>query len=111
MIRPMDTEFHRPAPHNSLHAPDKDAIALLQPFERLELDRITLVSTGEQARAAFARLARATAWGFDTESKPTFKVGELSDGPHTLQLATAEHGWVFQLHDPQCRDLAAELLA
>ncbi len=111
MIRPMDTEFHRPAPHNSLHAPDKDAIALLQPFERLELDSITLVSTGEQARAAFARLAQAPAWGFDTESKPTFKVGELSDGPHTLQLATADHGWVFQLHDPGCRAVAAELLA
>ena len=111
MIRPMDTDLHHPAPDNIPRVPDKDAIALLEPFERLELNRITLVSTGPQAREAFARLANAPAWGFDTESKPTFKVGELSDGPHTLQLATAEHGWVIQLHDPQCRDIAAELLA
>ena len=108
MIRPMHNDSQNLAP---TAIPDKEAIALLQPFERLELDRITLVSTGPQAREAFARLANAPAWGFDTESKPTFKVGELSDGPHTLQLATAEHGWVIQLHDPQCRDIAAELLA
>ena len=106
----MDTDFPAAAP-NAPHVPDKDAIALLAPFDRLGLDRITLVSTGPQAREAFAQLARASAWGFDTESKPTFKVGELSDGPHTLQLATPQHGWVFQLHDPQCREIAAELLA
>jgi ribonuclease D len=97
---------------NTRHAtPDKDAIALLPPFERLGLDRITLASTGAQAREAFARLTQAPAWGFDTESKPTFKVGVLSDGPHILQLATAERAWVFQLHDPACRAVAAELLA
>ena len=34
------------------------------------------------AREAFARLTDAPAWGFDTESKPTFQVGEVSEGPH-----------------------------
>ena len=97
---------------NTRHAtPDKDAIALLPPFERLGLDRITLVCTGAQARQAQDQLARASAWGFDTESKPTFKVGETSDGPHILQLSTSERAWVFQLHDPDCRSVAAELLA
>ena len=97
---------------NTRHAtPDKDAIALLPPFERLGLDRITLVCTGAQARQAQDQLARASAWGFDTESKPTFKVGETSDGPHILQLSTPERAWVFQLHDPDCRSVAAELLA
>ena len=91
--------------------PDKDAIALLPPFERLGLDRISLVATQPQAREAFAALKDAPAWGFDTESKPTFKVGELSDGPHILQLATPSRAWVFQLHDPQCSAVAAELLA
>ena len=47
----------------------------------------------------------------DTESKPTFKVGEQSDGPHILQLSTTERAWVFQLHDHECRAVAAELLA
>ena len=98
--------MHTPHP-----TPDKDAIALLPPFERLGLSRITLVNTGAQAHDAYDQLLRAKAWGFDTESKPTFKAGEQSDGPHVLQLATTDHAWVFQLHEPQCRAVAAELLA
>ena len=96
---------------DSLPTPDKDAIALLPPFERLGLDRITLVSTVEQAQQAYAQLVLARAWGFDTESKPTFKVGEQSEGPHILQLSTPERAWVFQLHDSDCRAVAAQLLA
>jgi ribonuclease D len=90
--------------------PDKDAIALLPPFDRLGLDRIALINTGAQAKEAFARLVDAPAWGFDTESKPTFKVGEVSDGPHIVQLSTPQQAWVFQLHDPHCRDVVAQLL-
>ncbi len=97
--------------HTRHATPDKDAIALLPPFERLGLDRITLVTSQAQAREAFERLVDAPAWGFDTESKPTFQVGELSDGPHILQLSTSERAWVFQLHDPGCREVAAQLLA
>jgi len=97
--------------HRQRPTPDKDAIALLPAFERLGLDRITLVNTGAAARTAFAALAREPAWGFDTESKPTFNVGEKSDGPHILQLAISAHAWVFQLHDDDCRAIAAELLA
>ena len=91
--------------------PDKEAIALLPPFERLGLDRITLVSTAKQAQQAHEALINTRTWGFDTESKPTFKVGETSDGPHVLQLSTAERAWVFQLHDLECRAIAADLLA
>ena len=100
-----------PKPRTRLATPDKEAIALLPEFERLGLDRITLVTTGEQARAAAAALTQAPAWGFDTESKPTFRVGEVSDGPHILQLATSERAWVFQLHDPACSAVAGELMA
>ena len=100
---------HRPTQRHT--TPDKDAIALLPPFERLGLERIVLVTTEVQAREAFACLAASPAWGFDTESKPTFHVGEVSDGPHIVQLATAERAWVFQLHDPGCRAVAAQLLA
>ena len=91
--------------------PDKEAIALLPAFERLGLDRITLVTTGQQAKLAHDTLVASRAWGFDTESKPTFRVGEASDGPHVLQLATRERAWVFQLHNPECRAVAADLLA
>ena len=105
----MDT--HHTTHHHTRHVtPDKDAIALLPAFERLGLDRITLVTTGAQAREALARLTDAPAWGFDTESKPTFNVGEVSEGPHVLQLATKERAWVFQLHDPHCSAVAGELM-
>ena len=97
--------------HTRHPTPDKDAIALLPPFERLGLDRIALVTTGNQAQEAKAHLADAPAWGFDTESKPTFRVGEVSDGPHVLQLSTPQRAWVFQLADPECSAVAAELMA
>jgi len=91
--------------------PDKDEIALLDPFERLDLDRITLVSTGAQAREACAALTDHAVWGFDTESKPTFVKDQVSDGPHIVQLATLERAWVFQLQDPACLTQVAGLLA
>jgi ribonuclease D len=91
--------------------PDKEAIALLPEFDRLGLDRITLVDTVVQAREAAAALRDHAAWGFDTESKPTFFKDQVSDGPHIVQLATLQHAWVFQLHDPACRELVADLLA
>jgi ribonuclease D len=102
----------RPA-RNAAHKepPSSEAMALMPLFERLGVQRITLVSTGAQAQAAAKQLQAAPVWGFDTESKPTFRVGEVSTGPHILQLATLEHAWVFQLHDADCRAVAAELLA
>ncbi|HZT56846.1 MAG TPA: 3'-5' exonuclease [Burkholderiaceae bacterium] len=91
--------------------PDKEQIATLEPFERLPLSRIELVATGAQAERAAAELAGATVLGFDTESKPTFAKGEVSDGPHIVQLATLAKAWIFQLHDPACRAALCELLA
>ena len=95
---------HRPTP-------DKEQIALLDPFERLGLDRIHLVATPAQAQDAWSELVRAAAWGFDTESKPTFVKNEASEGPHIVQLATLDKAWVFQLHDLECRAVVADLLA
>lgn len=98
--------------HREQHpTPDKDEIALLEPFERLGLDRISLVSTAAQAREACAALIEHTVWGFDTESKPTFFKDQVSDGPHIVQLATEQRAWVFQLHEPDCRAQVAALLA
>lgn len=91
--------------------PPPEEIALLEPFERLGLERIALVGTAAEAERAADLLVRADVWGFDTESKPTFQAGELSEGPHVVQLATLEQAFVFQLHDPRCRAVAGELLA
>jgi ribonuclease D len=87
--------------------PGKPQIALLEPFERLGLERIRLVCTAAQADLAIDELAEVRVLGFDTESKPTFAKGEVSDGPHIVQLATSHKAWVFQLHDPGCRSRLA----
>ena len=97
---------------NTQHTvPDKDQIALLEPFDRLGLDRIRLVATAGEAHEARAEMAEARVLGFDTESKPTFLKNEASQGPHVVQLATLEKAWVFQLHDVECRAVVARLLA
>ena len=97
--------------HTTHATPSKDEIALLDPFERLGLDRIELVASAAQARQAAAELSAMRVWGFDTESKPTFFKDQLSEGPHIVQLATRERAWIFQLHDQECRAIAAGLLA
>lgn len=94
-----------------LDLPAPEAIALLQPFERLGLERIVLVSAPAGAEEAAHALVQAPVWGFDTESRPTFEAGQASEGPHVLQLATLERAYVFQLHDARCRAVAGELLA
>ncbi|MBC7621135.1 MAG: 3'-5' exonuclease domain-containing protein 2 [Candidatus Saccharibacteria bacterium] len=91
--------------------PSKEAIALLPEFHRLGLREITLVTTGAQANAALRTLTQSAAWGFDTESKPTFVKDEVSHGPHIVQLSTEQHAWVFQLLEPDCTATVARLLA
>jgi ribonuclease D len=83
--------------------PDKEEIALLEPFERLGLDQIQLVSTPAQAAQALKELTGATVLGFDTESKPTFAKNEASEGPHIVQLSALDKAWIFQLEDAECR--------
>jgi RNA polymerase sigma factor for flagellar operon FliA len=69
--------------------------AELPPYPGIQLADITLVSNGELASAAQKALLAADAIGFDTESKPTFNKGEVSTGPHLVQLATDTHAWLF----------------
>lgn len=90
--------------------PDRDAIALMPLFERLTIEQITVVADAQAAARARPLLLSAAALGFDTESKPTFKVGDVSTGPHVVQFASGEHAWVLVLHDEAARALAAELL-
>ena len=90
--------------------PDKDQIALLEPFDRLGLNQIQLVANAQQAANALHELGGVTALGFDTESKPTFAKNEASDGPHIVQLSTLGRAWIFQLEDADCRRAVAQLL-
>ena len=91
--------------------PSREQIALLDVFERLSLQQIELVNHAAQAERALAALAACQVLGFDTESKPTFRRDEKSDGPHVVQLATAQRAWIFQLQDAGCREAVGQLLS
>lgn len=77
---------------------------------RLELRDIVVVSSRAQAEQAFDLLDASAVLGFDTESKPTFAKDEVSLGPHVVQFSSLKQAHVFQLHDPDCRDVVSTLL-
>ncbi|MDP2810972.1 MAG: 3'-5' exonuclease [Rhodocyclaceae bacterium] len=69
--------------------------AALPPYPGIALADVLLVdSPAAEAMAASALLA-ADVVGFDTESKPTFAKGEISTGPHLVQLATDAKAYLF----------------
>ena len=74
----------------------------LPPFTGLGRSQVVVPETPHQFEAAVAALLAAGVAGFDTESKPTFKVGEVSDGPHIVQFSLAGQAFIFQLHHPAC---------
>lgn len=66
--------------------------------------------TPEAIKQAGREIALSKLAGFDTESKPTFNIGERSRGPHVVQFALRNKAFVFQLHLPNCRNLVSDLL-
>lgn len=74
------------------------------------MECIHLPSTLEEIQQAGREIVRAGVAGFDTESKPTFRAGEKSRGPHLVQFALRDRAYLFQLHRNECRALVSELL-
>lgn len=90
--------------------PTKDAITGMDPFIGLGLNAIHLVTTPREAETALDDLLRHPAVGFDTESKPTFRKGQLSEGPHVLQFATQHKAYIFQTCTAPCVPEIARIL-
>ena len=90
--------------------PSKAESALLEPFVGLPLERIFVPMTADDFAAATAHIVAAGVAGFDTESKPVFDRGVVSDGPHVVQFALENCAYLFQLHRAECRPYLAELL-
>jgi len=59
---------------------------------------------------ALSALMTSDAIGFDTESKPTFRKGEVSTGPHLIQLSTDEKAYLFQTAYPGNLKLIKQIL-
>lgn len=91
-------------------APTKPEIALMEPFAGLTLDRIHVPATEEEFAAAAAEIRAAGIVGFDTESRPTFVTGDVSEGPHVVQFALHDKAYLFQLHRAEGLPFLLELL-
>ena len=95
-------------------APSKDDTELLPPFVGLRLEQIEVPITPEDISRAVAHLLSQRFVGFDTESKPTFAKGEAASGPHVVQFATLDRGYIFQVRHGESRheshDALTELL-
>ncbi|MFL9812869.1 3'-5' exonuclease domain-containing protein 2 [Stutzerimonas sp. VN223-3] len=79
-------------------------------FDGLALDRIFTPSTPAEFSQAVDDILDFAQIGFDTESKPTFKVGEISSGPHLIQFATSERAYLFRVGTPDCAEAAKRVL-
>ena len=74
-----------------------DQEALLPPYDGIKLSGVRMVKSDKDAAEALTALIATDVLGFDTESKPTFLKGEVSTGPHLVQLATDECAYLFQI--------------
>jgi len=90
--------------------PTREEIIQLPSFEALGPENIVEVSTPEGARRVARELSKETVVGFDTESKPTFKKGQVSQGPHVVQFATLKRAYVVLLHEKETRRVVASLI-
>ena len=91
-------------------SPSKSESALLEPFATLLLDRIHVPASEAEFAAATAAIFAAGVAGFDTESKPIFDRGVISDGPHVVQFSLDDCAYIFQLHRAECRAFLIDIL-
>ncbi|QXB45217.1 3'-5' exonuclease [Acinetobacter seifertii] len=77
---------------------DRASIQQLPPFKNLNHQNIVVIENIEQCKTIEEELKAAIFLGFDSESKPTFRVGEVSTGPHLIQLATEHKAYLFHVN-------------
>jgi len=90
--------------------PTKAEISLLERFVGLTLEHIHVPTSIDAFTAATTEIKAAGIVGFDTESKPTFAVGEVSEGPHVVQFALPNKAYLFQIHQTAGHPFLIELL-
>lgn len=99
-----------PSPHKKKTAPTRAEVALLEPFAGLTLECIHVPASTEEFASAAAEIKAAGVAGFDTESRPTFVTGDVSEGPHVVQFALHDRAYLFQLHRMEGQPFLVELL-
>jgi ribonuclease D len=91
--------------------PTKAETTLLEPFTGLTLEQIFVPATKAEFAAAVEEIKAAKIAGFDTESKPTFAKGEISEGPHTIQFALHHKAFIFQTVHADYQPFLLDVLA
>lgn len=79
-------------------------------YPGISRQNVVIVDSPAAAARVHAELGRADTLGFDTESKPTFRKGEHSTGPHLIQLATDTHAYLFPIGTTTTVDMLREIL-
>ena len=79
-------------------------------YAGIALANAVLVNAAPIAAEARRQLLAADVIGFDTESKPTFRKGEKSNGPHLVQLATDGKVYLYQTGQPPLFEGLKEVL-
>jgi ribonuclease D len=91
--------------------PTKDQIRELPLYIGLDLLDIQIVENEQDAADALKALENEDCLGFDTESKPIFRKGEVSPGPTLIQLATESKAYLFPTRFPFAVSSAGKILS
>lgn len=94
-----------------MERPTKEQIRELPLYSGLSLTDITVVENELDAQNAIKVLKNELCLGFDTESKPIFRKGEVSPGPALIQLSTASKAFLFPTRFPLALAAANEILS
>lgn len=93
-----------------IRIPPVTELEALPRFDGLQLEEIVAPETPAAFAEAVKDILARQHVGFDTESKPTFKVGEVSTGPHLIQFATCERAYLFKVGLDGCIEAARSIL-
>lgn len=93
-----------------MERPTKEQISELPLYIGLGLSDIYIVENELDAAQAIKELENEAFIGFDTESKPIFRKGEVSPGPSLIQLATESKAFLFPTRFPSAVAAAKEIL-
>jgi len=93
-----------------IHIRQQPDIDRLPRFDGLAPTSVVTPANADEFRTAAEEIMGFACIGFDTESKPTFKVGEASSGPHLIQFATPAKAYLFRIGVPGCIEAASAIL-
>ena len=91
--------------------PTKEQIRELPLYLGLSLVDIEIVENELDAEKAIESLRDEMCLGFDTESRPIFRKGEVSPGPTLIQLSTVSKAFLFPTRFPFALAAANEILS